>query len=660
MPPAIAAALVALVPALGGTIAFGVSAATVIAYGAVTGLSIGLSYGLNKLTAKKAGKPDPQISQFTIKQPLPVRSRAYGRNKLGGALFFEHAIPVTGAELIMGIIHCEGPVDEIENFWLNDTLSIPGAGLGGINNALPWVFYVALESRRGDSSNASINSLLVPYGFTGHLYGLCYTVMQCRQPIQPAKNFQYYYPNGVPAVRVIARCAKYFDPRDVMQSWADPSTWKWGRNTALIAMDYLTIALTDADGVSIPRGMGLPQDSINIASFTAFANLCDEVMTTTYAYDALGNVITSAGTEPRYACDGVYTMEEAPSEVLARILATADATLYTLADGTIGIRGGKWTTPTVTIDDSMILQADLSQGNDKFTAFNQLKISITATNMDYQVVEGSPLDDEDSQDEIGVIAQDLSLPFVHSYSQARRLAKIQMAKGNPRWRYNSLVCNLAALNALGEEFIHVTHSIAGIDEDFMVLGFRLIGGTTCELQLASISSEAFSWVEATEDLPPPSVTGVVGVSIIAPQIPIIVSITFPSSYASVSIPFPVVVTLTPDPSETVPIAYYEVEHRIVGASDWNTTSGDASGGVVVLPGYAVGDMIELRARAVSTGSVPGDWTFVSGAGVGGGAGGGGAVAAFDADMLAWFNSLPTTLPATAGVFWNNGNTLAMS
>jgi hypothetical protein len=33
---------------------------------------------------------------------------------------------------------------------------------------------------------------------------------------------------------------------------------------------------------------------------------------------------------------------------------------------------------------------------------------------------------------------------------------------------------------------------------------------------------------------------------------------------------------------------------------------------------------------------------------------------FGAAMLAWFNSLPTTLPAQAGVLWNNGGTLAQS
>lgn len=39
---------------------------------------------------------------------------------------------------------------------------------------------------------------------------------------------------------------------------------------------------------------------------------------------------------------------------------------------------------------------------------------------------------------------------------------------------------------------------------------------------------------------------------------------------------------------------------------------------------------------------------------------GGAPGNFNALMLAWFNSLPTAEPATAGLLWNNGNTLAKS
>ncbi|KVT62183.1 hypothetical protein [Burkholderia ubonensis] len=38
----------------------------------------------------------------------------------------------------------------------------------------------------------------------------------------------------------------------------------------------------------------------------------------------------------------------------------------------------------------------------------------------------------------------------------------------------------------------------------------------------------------------------------------------------------------------------------------------------------------------------------------------GASPQFAAAMLAWFNSLPTTLPVQSGVLWNNGGTLSQS
>lgn len=617
MPAAIAAALIAIAPELGATLftigGTAITAASALSYAIVTGVTLGAQFGLNRLTSKKGQKSDPSITQFIIKQPSPARTRAYGRCKLGGALFIEIATVAPDMPLTMGIVHCEGPIDAFESWWLNDTLSrnaLSDTDLGGQNLALPWAFYAFLESRRGyDFENATVNELISVYGFTGNLYGLAYTVAQFRQPPQPVKQFQYYYPNGAPAVRVIARCALVYDPRDPTQVWTDESTWKWSQNSALIALDYLTFFVIDANGVSIPRGMGLPRDLINLASFSAFADLCDELVETIYAFDGNGNVVAQEGSAPRYRCDGAYSMDEAPIEVLSRILATCDGTLYTLGDGTVGIRGGKWVVPAFTIDDSMIISADVSQGNDKFSAFNQLKISIVAENMDFQLTEGSAWDDEDDQDKNGVLAEDFSLPFVHSYQQGRRLAKIAMAKGNPRWRYNSLICNLNVLNAVDDEFIHVKHSIMGIDDDFIILNFKLIGAAMCELQLASIDASTYDFDPFTEDSPPPAVS--IPVSTAQPAPPIfadLMSGDMVSGWVSSSNPSPVIVTLRP--GDAVPLSSYQVEHRLSGATPWNLVEFPAVNSSTILSGYSQGDIIEVRARSISTGLVASDWTDV--------------------------------------------------
>ena len=405
-------------------------------------------------------------------------------------------MPIQYQPLVIGIAFCEGPVSAFRAYYLNDSNSGISGPSGG-NAALPWGPNIGIAGEVGTDDQASLK-------------GICHATMVCSQPFRPDKYFQFFYPNGVPTLRAVLDGSLVFDPRDNTQAWSNKDTWKFSRNPAWIIMDYLTITRTDAAGKLIPRGMGLPRGRINLDSFTAFANLCDETVTSAFTINySDGSVSDAPRSEPRYSCDGSYNMDEEPPDVLNRMLATCDGTLYTLSDGTIGIRGGRFEAPTVVIDDSMIISCDLVQGNGRFEKFNQLKISLTASNLDYQVVEGTPWENVEDQDENGVLSEELSLPYVLSYSQARRLAKIAMAKGNPDWRYNSLVCSFEVLNALGEEFVHVTHSTMGIDNDFVVTGFKIqLESRTVELQLASIDAEAYAWDAATEDEAPPSASGI--------------------------------------------------------------------------------------------------------------------------------------------------------
>lgn len=522
MPPLIGAAIVAGIEAVGvtglaGATVFGVSAATIIGYGVTTLALIGAQFAFNRMKAaheKKTG--DLQLTAVTIKQPIPVRTRAYGQVQLGGALFYEDAIPVIYQPLLLGIVHCEGPINRFLGIKLNDSISgvngAAGADASGINASLPWAFYIDIESKRGTDTQAASFILNTQRGFTGQLKGLAYTVIMCTQMFRPDKYFQYYYPNGVPQIRVIAETSLVYDPRDGSQSWTDESTYKYSRNSAICIMDYLTRYKVDSSGRNIPRGMGLARSRINIASFIAFANICDQVYQSKYTINfADGSIVTSPRSEPRYCCDAIYSMDQAPVDVLNRMVATCDATLFTMADGTIGIRGGNYETPTVLINDDMILECEITRSTGQLNAFNRLKISFTAWNMDYQVIEGHPLDDNDSIADLGVLSQDLNVPYVSSYSQARRLARIAMMKGNPEWTYTKLTCTLAALNVLGEEFVHVTHSLPGIDGPFLVHNVTLrFDEGKVDLMLTSVDPAAYDWNPETDDATPPSPQGGTG------------------------------------------------------------------------------------------------------------------------------------------------------
>src|SRR5690606_23810070 len=131
-----------------------------------------------------------------------------------------------------------------------------------------------------------------------------------------------------------ARLSKVYDPREVGHDPADPGTWAWSENAGLAILDYLTH----------PDGMRLSKDDCDLESFAAFADLCDEAVP-----------LAAGGTEKRYRLWGVYQLTDEPDAVIQRMRRACDAEFYQTPEGKIGIRGGKWEAPTVTLREGQIL-----------------------------------------------------------------------------------------------------------------------------------------------------------------------------------------------------------------------------------------------------------------------------------------------------------------
>lgn len=467
MPPVLAPLIASALVAGGVAATTATTLGTIIAYVAVTAITVGASFLLSQ---QKKPKGDPQ--QVTVKQAIPARTRSYGRVKVGGALVFMETGGI-GA-LFQAIVHGEGEWDAIEEWWLNDQ----NAHLsGGAVTVLPWGSNITIESNlgsAGQAASAKLTSAFVGIWTSDHrLRGLAYSVMQLAWVQE--KVFPKVYPNGPPALRVVARTAKVFDPRS--------SSTAFSENPALCIRDYLTH----------PRGFKISGTQIDDASFSAFANVCDEPV-----------ALSAGGTEARYRVALTYDMTQEPREVLRGLLQSCDAEIYPTADGKVGIRGGKWEAPTVTLNEDHILSYQYEQGNDKLAAFNRLKLTFTHREADYQPVEIDPWEDLATQAEVGVLQQDLTLQQVPSWTQARRLGKIFSARSNPRHRL-TLRTNAAGILALGERCVHIKIAELLIDHDFFVEKFELAGDLTGDLTLASLDSSAYAWNPATEEGTPPTV-----------------------------------------------------------------------------------------------------------------------------------------------------------
>lgn len=474
MPQAIAPVLAAA--GVSGGIAIGtevISFATIGAYAILFGGTVGGGILLKTLD-KGARHAQPWT---TIRQSITPRVRGYGRVKMSGAMFYMGA----NRTLIQGIAFCEGEIDGYEEVWLNDKICPYTPGSFFTFGGWSWGFNVTIDLRLGTPwqsvAGAWARAGHYWWDYTHYNSGLAYATLSCGLPFQAEKNFSKVYQSGVPAVRVVARLLKIYDPRTGLTAWS--------QNPALCVYDYLTSS----------RGFNIPAANLNTSSFITAANLCDESVV----------ILASPFTEKRYSFNGVYTLDEEPRVVLRRLLASCDGEIVQLPDGKIGLRGGKWDPPTFTITDSMVLSYEIQQGNDKLAAFNQLRIRYRDMSFygDYQIVEGLQWDDVAAQNLSGeVLPRDFDCTPCSSASQARRLAKIAMFKGNPQWII-TLNTNLAALNALGDRTVQLVLDDLGINASFFVMKFEIAGDLKgCALQLSSLDSKAYEWNASEEGYSP--------------------------------------------------------------------------------------------------------------------------------------------------------------
>ena len=352
----------------------------------------------------------------------------------------------------------------------------------------PWYTYVDFYFEKG-IIDQDPNYLLRPNGWTGKCNGLVNTVVRCRIPNNPSKNFAKFFPSGVPSYRAVLKLSLVFDPRDTAQIWADASTWKWSANPAVCILDYLTNA----------RAMHIAQARIDLPSFIAMANLCDQPVALGAKGIAADNLAAGTGAEARYTLWGMYSLDEEPKDVLNRLLKTCDGELYMTAAGSVALRGGQWTTPTVTITADMVLGVEAHRGRDKMSKYNQLKIRYMSVFNQYQVVEGDPWDDVAAQAASSeVLPEDFDGSYVPSYTQCLRLAKIQMAKDNPDWIL-TVTASIAGLNALGERIITFVFPDLGINRTCFVNSFDMAeDGASCKIGLGTLDASAYEWSTAEE------------------------------------------------------------------------------------------------------------------------------------------------------------------
>jgi hypothetical protein len=420
----------------------GLTVATAVGTAAILGASIAVAFATQPEVPKASDGSQP------IRQPIPPRPFGYGRTRVAGAYMLFEVDDAGESWDVLALHH--GRIDSIVHVYLNDDLvqlSPTGFVNGLLNlpdtdtrynhnvgNLVQLKFTLGADSETAFADVVAVLPTLWTSNHRGD--GVASLMLHCIDV--STTNVLKNYPRGLPKPSVVADLSPIWDPRDGGQDPDDPDTWEVSSNPVLQLLDYLT----NAD-----RGPALDYAALIepvIDEWMAEADICDEIVDK-----------ADLSTEPRYRSDGWAFLTTDPAEVIGAILNACDGWLAENGDGTLSLKVGQYRAPDVTFTDDHIVGFAIDKGVADEEIVNEVQFTYTAAQANWRDAPGVSFRDEASISELGVLRSTrLSLNWVQSHSQGRRLAKRALARHTAAAR-GQLITTLYGLRALGERWVNV-------------------------------------------------------------------------------------------------------------------------------------------------------------------------------------------------------------
>lgn len=472
-----------------------------IIYLALTGLFyVGSSLGLSLLSSlfyKKDKGPTPEDVQQQTKNAVAPRHRHYGRVKVSGNWAF--------ANTEQGNFHKvlaigQGPIDAIEEFWVDDFLATRDDSTGLVTVGTPvdgdtknYANKVRILYRLGTPTTLYYSELasVFPSLWTNAHRGRGVVSLYATQYAVGQNDYMTFFPSGINTnYRVVLRGAILENPVTYAMAWDD--------NSASVIRDYLY----HEDGLRLPKS--LVMTPLAIEGWQTAYNKCEAAIN-----------LKAGGTEPRYRSWGSYSLEEKCADVLNRMLLSCDGRLMITPDAGLTLNIGDIPENPVVIDSSMIVGfTELGRGHDIMTTANVVRATYTSPTGadDYQSTDADPWIDTVDVGLRGELATSYDFPMVPSHSQCRRLMKLAAYRSNPSW-VGQFTCNVKALRAFGERYCRIVFPSFGIDEIFEIQNFNFDFGengilNTISVQVSSLPAEAYSWDADQEEGDAPETSGI--------------------------------------------------------------------------------------------------------------------------------------------------------
>ena len=392
--PFIVSAVTALAGAIGGVLAAGGIGAALIRIGG----TLLLSY------AAQALMPKPQLAlqarTVTVREPVMPRDMVYGRARKGGVIVFLNASGSKDQFLDLVIVLAAHRVRAIGAIYFEGELALNAAGVAQGR----WVGKVTVQKRLGAANQSAFPALkaALPDKWTEN-----HRLRGCAAIHLRLTYDQDAFPGGIPNITVdLEGKDDIFDPRT--------ETYGYSENPALCLADYMA---HPEFGIRAAIGAA---DGVDRMTLIEAANICDEEVAK-----------IGGGSEPRYACNGVISLSEAPKVIIEGLL-SAFAGRCAVSAGSWRIHAGAWREPTVALTSDHVREGGLTLATRVTMSqnFNGVRGQFVSPENDWQpddfpAYASAVYLGEDGGERVW---RDISLPFTISASMAQRLAKIELER----------------------------------------------------------------------------------------------------------------------------------------------------------------------------------------------------------------------------------------
>ncbi len=463
--PVIAAALVS-----GGV---GATAAAIGAGVATTILSSALSFGLSALFAKK-----PKVSQSDVGQDFQQTAGGvrfhYGRVLMGAAcrLFWGHNGSGTLYKLV---VYGSDGITAVNNVWLDgEPVTINGSNMVTDDKYQSKIgSHAKIITTLGADDQAAIPELVAafPSQWTTDHRARGHALMYGEFFYAKGSQLSSMYPRAdAPEFAIDGNGQAVLDPRD--------DTTAFSENPALQLYDYLQTA----------HGGGFSSSELAEAEFEAAANDCDDAV-----------ALKAGGTEDRYRCSLTIDESEDRSAFIGQFLGAMAGSLRTRPDGLIGLRAGKWRSPTVTIEKQDIVSIGSADADDTRTSYSKRVSTFIDPAARFTETTTTPFVNSALVSRVGDITEKGERLQVPSGTQCARLDKIALAYDNPE-RKVTVTLKFIGLRLMDEENCYLNIPDRGyVNTPMWVDSWSTEDFLYFTVTLRTADSTSFDWDATTEE-----------------------------------------------------------------------------------------------------------------------------------------------------------------